>query len=73
MGICLLAQEAESLTVFPLFDCITDSTGPSFSTDDVIGCCVNFLSKTVFYTKNGVALGVASRTIPSNISLYACT
>eukprot|EP00741_Cyanophora_paradoxa_P021193 tig00000237_g20454.t1 len=33
--------------------------GPTFTTGDIIGTCVNFLSNTIFYTKNGVSLGVA--------------
>ncbi|RIB11500.1 concanavalin A-like lectin/glucanase domain-containing protein [Gigaspora rosea] len=31
--------------------------GPSFSTGDTIGCCLNFKNNTVFYTKNGINLG----------------
>ena len=31
--------------------------GPVFTTDDTIGCCLNFTNNTVFYTKNGVNLG----------------
>jgi len=31
--------------------------GPTFSTGDVIGCCVNLIENTCFYTKNGVNLG----------------
>ena len=34
-----------------------DSYGPSFTTGDTIGCCINFLSNMIFYTKNGVHLG----------------
>ncbi|CAG8705945.1 12423_t:CDS:2, partial [Acaulospora morrowiae] len=30
--------------------------GPLFTTGDTIGCCLNFLYNTVFYTKNGVHL-----------------
>ncbi|KAI9146426.1 concanavalin A-like lectin/glucanase domain-containing protein [Paraphysoderma sedebokerense] len=40
--------------------------GPTFTTGDVIGCCVNFIDKTAFYTKNGVNLGVAFRDLPIN-------
>ena len=32
--------------------------GPTFTTGDVIGCCVNLIDNTCFYTKNGVNLGV---------------
>ena len=31
--------------------------GPIFTTGDTIGCCLNFINNTVFYTKNGVHLG----------------
>ncbi|ESN91391.1 hypothetical protein HELRODRAFT_70577 [Helobdella robusta] len=31
--------------------------GPTFSTGDVIGCCVNFIDNTCFYTLNGDNLG----------------
>lgn len=33
--------------------------GPKFSTGDVIGCAINFVSGECFYTKNGVHLGIA--------------
>lgn len=31
--------------------------GPLYSTGDVVGCGLNVLEKTVFFTKNGVNLG----------------
>ena len=31
--------------------------GPTFTTGDVIGCGVNMIDNTVFYTKNGIKLG----------------
>ena len=31
--------------------------GPTFSTGDVIGCCINFINGSCFYTKNGAYLG----------------
>lgn len=31
--------------------------GPTFTTGDVIGCGLNFVDKTIFYTKNGIHLG----------------
>ncbi|OUM63879.1 hypothetical protein PIROE2DRAFT_43076 [Piromyces sp. E2] len=43
--------------------------GPTFTTKDTIGCCINFMDMTVFYTKNGVNLGIAFRDI-KNDSLY---
>ena len=35
--------------------------GPTFTTDDYVGCCVNFLDNTCFYTRNGHNLGKPSR------------
>lgn len=32
--------------------------GPTFTTGDVIGCCVNMIDHTCFYTKNGINLGM---------------
>jgi len=53
--------------------------GPTFSSDDVIGCCVNFLDHTCFYTKNGQKLEVAFRDLDrkegvgkSPTKLYPC-
>eukprot|EP00051_Salpingoeca_urceolata_P001624 m.42554 g.42554 ORF g.42554 m.42554 type:complete len:413 (+) comp11555_c0_seq3:227-1465(+) len=48
--------------------------GPKFTTGDVIGCCVNFLDFTCFYTKNGQKLDVAFRNLGGKDSpaLYPC-
>lgn len=40
------------------------SYGPTFTTGDVIGCCINFVNNTCFYTKNGIDLGIAFRELP---------
>ena len=34
-----------------------EAYGPPFTTGDVIGCGINFLNGTAFYTKNGHNLG----------------
>ncbi|XP_045191897.1 ran-binding protein 9-like [Mercenaria mercenaria] len=41
--------------------------GPTFSTGDVIGCCVNLIDNTCFYTKNGVHLGIAFTDLPHGL------
>jgi len=52
--------------------------GPTFTTGDVIGCCVNYFDFTCFYTKNGTKLGIAFRDINrkdetgSPVRLYPC-
>jgi Ran-binding protein 9/10 len=33
--------------------------GPTFSTGDIIGCCINFQERLIFYTRNGELLDVA--------------
>ncbi|XP_060073099.1 ran-binding protein 9-like [Ylistrum balloti] len=41
--------------------------GPTFTTGDVIGCCVNLIDNSCFYTKNGVHLGIAFTDLPQNL------
>ncbi|XP_057372379.1 ran-binding protein 9-like [Daphnia carinata] len=41
--------------------------GPTFTTSDVIGCGVNLIDNTCFYTKNGHNLGTAFADLPSNL------
>jgi hypothetical protein len=31
--------------------------GPTFTTGDYVGCCVNFLENSCFYTRNGCNIG----------------
>ncbi|CAG8443072.1 6107_t:CDS:2 [Diversispora eburnea] len=33
--------------------------GPLYDTGDIVGCGINYFDKTVFFTKNGINLGVA--------------
>ncbi|XP_017865139.1 PREDICTED: ran-binding proteins 9/10 homolog [Drosophila arizonae] len=47
--------------------CNGQSYGPTFTTGDIIGCCVNFLNNTCFYTKNGFDLGIAFRDLPTKL------
>ena len=37
--------------------------GPTFTTDDVIGCCIDFRKRIIFYTKNGDILDAAFRDL----------
>ncbi|RIA81769.1 concanavalin A-like lectin/glucanase domain-containing protein [Glomus cerebriforme] len=37
--------------------------GPFFNRGDIVGCGINFLNQTAFYTKNGVHLGTAFNNI----------
>ncbi len=41
--------------------------GPTFTTGDVIGCGVNMVDGTCFYTKNGHHLGVAFKDLPPQL------
>lgn len=41
--------------------------GPTFTTGDIIGCGVNLVDNTCFYTKNGHHLGIAFRDLPSKL------
>lgn len=31
--------------------------GPTFTTGDTVGCCVNFVENSCFYTRNGYNIG----------------
>uniref|UniRef100_A0A3Q2QAS5 RAN binding protein 10 n=1 Tax=Fundulus heteroclitus TaxID=8078 RepID=A0A3Q2QAS5_FUNHE len=43
--------------------------GPTFTTGDVIGCCVNLINNTCFYTKNGISLGCSSPNLYPTVGL----
>jgi len=43
--------------------CAGKTYGPTFSTGDIIGCCINFRKGIAFYTKNGVELDTAFRDL----------
>ena len=44
--------------------------GPKFTTNDIIGCGVNFRTNTAFFTKNGTYLGEAWSDLPQRKKLY---
>jgi len=41
--------------------------GPTFTTGDVIGCGINLVDGSCFYTKNGHHLGIAFKDLPSQL------
>ncbi|KAF2984167.1 hypothetical protein EK904_013300 [Melospiza melodia maxima] len=42
--------------------------GPTFTTGDVIGCCVNLINNTCFYTKNGHSLEMFSEKLGEDLA-----
>ncbi|CAG8668787.1 5428_t:CDS:2, partial [Scutellospora calospora] len=36
----------------------------TYGNGDVIGCCINYKTRDVFFTKNGINLGIAFKNIP---------
>ncbi|CAG8628083.1 16210_t:CDS:2 [Funneliformis caledonium] len=51
-------------------DAIGESYGPKFMNGDSIGCCLNFRNNPVFYTRNGVNIGIVFRGFKK--ALYPC-
>ncbi|CAG8448891.1 14315_t:CDS:2 [Acaulospora morrowiae] len=43
--------------------------GPLYSAGDTIGCGINYYDRTIFFTKNGINLGIAFNNV-SNKELY---
>lgn len=46
------------------------SYGPKFTTGDTIGCGYNIINRHIFYTKNGVSLGIAFKQVQTEEQLY---
>lgn len=44
--------------------------GPTFTTGDIIGCGVNMVNSTCFYTKNGHHLGTAFKDLPVRLVFF---
>ncbi|KAJ5070780.1 ran-binding protein [Anaeramoeba ignava] len=44
--------------------------GPTYSTGDIIGCCLNCISRVLFYTKNGISLPTAFQQVETKQKLY---
>ena len=47
-----------------------DYYGPSFEHNDKVGCCVNFVHKTVFFTKNGAKLSTLMFPLENETALF---
>ena len=43
---------------------VGDKYGPTFDTNDIVGCGINFENQTCFFTKNGTFLGIAFWEMP---------
>lgn len=46
------------------------SYGPTYTTGDTIGCGINFMTRELFFTKNGEFLGIASKNVIIEENLY---
>ncbi|KAL8932571.1 MAG: hypothetical protein Q9211_006236 [Gyalolechia sp. 1 TL-2023] len=45
--------------------------GPTYTTGDVVGCGINFMTGCAFFTKNGVLQGTAFRDL-KDVNVYPC-
>lgn len=47
----------------------TTDTWPRFGVGDIIGCGVSFPSKAIYYTRNGILLGIGFTDVPDDFPL----
>jgi len=38
--------------------------GPIYGSGDIVGCCINIVNRTIFFTKNGSNLGIVFEDVP---------
>jgi hypothetical protein len=48
-----------------------DGYGSPFGRDDIIGCGIDFINKSIFYTLNGNFLGIAFQDVDTTIPYHA--
>ncbi|KAJ1723000.1 hypothetical protein LPJ53_002618 [Coemansia erecta] len=46
--------------------------GPGFKSGDTVGCGIDFMRRSIFFTRNGVFLGYAFKNIDTTKPLYPC-
>ncbi|CAI2178072.1 9936_t:CDS:2, partial [Funneliformis geosporum] len=54
------------------FENDSEPYGTDFMTGDTIGCCLNIRNNTIYYTRNGVNLGIAFRDLKNENAMYPC-